>query len=342
VLLVTPSQHRWIQVSSLEFGIQQSNQGTVERHVLRCAPRDTKLAQKVPSLLALRQDSPILSQGFGQFRPAGPQMSRYQNRATITEVSHLPAIAAGFGKFQSVISEPSSASAASRGVQPPATATGGRDSPQRLQQHSHLSLQAVDFINNLCTQPLVLRDWHFPEELCHLTIRLLGAFTGFGGAQTCAPEPDNLAQVVAAPALPHDEALFLNSIFFLMLSRDLTPLALAQSLARARFGHWSDDRRTFFTLDYHVGQGLLIRWAIRTKEAQDLGVSVGDFQGLSNNLVQICTGMAKGALQTRTALHGRAIHNRFRPNGAMARRRRQGPTRKNLQDGAGQRRFATR
>ena len=216
------------------------------------------------------------------------------------------------------------------------------DSPQRLQQHFHLSLQAVDIINNLCTQPLVLRDWHFSEEHCHLTIRLLGAFTGFGGAQICAPEPDNFAQVVAAPALPHDEALFLNSIFFLMLSRDLTPLALAQSLARARFWHWSDDRRTFFTLDYHVGQGLLIRWAIRTKEAQDLGVSVGDFQGLSNNLVQICTGMAKGALQTRTALHGRAIHNRFRPNGAMARRRRQGPTRKNLQDGAGQRRFATR
>jgi len=46
VLLVTPSQHRWIQVSSLEFGIQQSNQGTVDRHVLRCAPRDTKLAQE--------------------------------------------------------------------------------------------------------------------------------------------------------------------------------------------------------------------------------------------------------------------------------------------------------
>ena len=74
--------------------------------------------KKVPSLLALRQASPILSQGFGQFRPAGPQMSRYQNRATITEVSHLPAIAAGFGKFQSVISEPSSASAASRGYNP--------------------------------------------------------------------------------------------------------------------------------------------------------------------------------------------------------------------------------
>jgi hypothetical protein len=54
VLLVTPSQHRWIQVSSLEFGIQQSNQGTVERHVLRRAPRDTKLAQEGSKLAGPR------------------------------------------------------------------------------------------------------------------------------------------------------------------------------------------------------------------------------------------------------------------------------------------------
>ena len=109
-----------------------------------------RLHQRGPTLLetpswhrrfrALRQDSPILSQGFWQSRPAGPQMSRYQNRTTITEVLHLPAIAAGFGKFQLVISESPSASAASHGVQPPATATGGRDSPQRLQQQNSIYL----------------------------------------------------------------------------------------------------------------------------------------------------------------------------------------------------------
>ena len=175
------------------------------------------------------------------------------------------------------------------------------DSPQRLQQHFHLSLQAVDIINNLCTQPLVLRDWHFSEEHCHLTIRLLGAFTGFGGAQICAPEPDNFAQVVAAPALPHDEAPFLNSIFFLMLSRDLTPLALAQSLARARFGHWSDDRHTFFTLDYHVGQGLLIRWAIRTKEAQDLGSVLVTFRG--SHIIDLPSTLVKTAFSMILSFH---------------------------------------
>ena len=54
MLLVTPSQHRWIQVSSLEFGNQQSNQGTVERHVLRRDPRDTKLAQEGSKLAGPR------------------------------------------------------------------------------------------------------------------------------------------------------------------------------------------------------------------------------------------------------------------------------------------------
>ena len=60
-----------------------------------------------------------------------------------------------------------------------------------------------------------------------------------------------------ASRAPARRGPFLNAIFFLMLNRDLPPLALAQYLARARFGHWSEDRRTFFTLDYHWGQGLL-------------------------------------------------------------------------------------
>ena len=53
-------------------------------------------------MLALGPDSPILCQSFGQSRPAGQHPSHYQTRATITEVSYLPAIAAGFGEFQSV------------------------------------------------------------------------------------------------------------------------------------------------------------------------------------------------------------------------------------------------
>ena len=53
-----------------------------------------------------------------------------------------------------------------------------------------------------------------------------------------------------------DEAPFLNMIYFLMLSKDLPPLALAQCLALARFGYWSDNRRIFFPDRRLHGQGL--------------------------------------------------------------------------------------
>jgi hypothetical protein len=51
----------------------------------------------------------------------------------------------------------------------------------RLQQRFSAALQTVDTINDLCAQPLVLRDWFFSEQHCHLTARLLGAFTGSAG-----------------------------------------------------------------------------------------------------------------------------------------------------------------
>ncbi len=92
---------------------------------------------------------------------------------------------------------------------------------------------------------MLLRDWFFSEEHCALTTRLLCAFTGFAGAPMCPPDPDQFYSTVSQPALL-DEAPFLNTILFLMLSRDLPPLALAQCLARARFGYWSNDRSTFF------------------------------------------------------------------------------------------------
>jgi hypothetical protein len=42
----------------------------------------------------------------------------------------------------------------------------------RLQHRYRHSLQAVDIINDLCAQPLLLRDWHFSEEHFALTTRL--------------------------------------------------------------------------------------------------------------------------------------------------------------------------
>jgi hypothetical protein len=60
---------------------------------------------------------------------------------------------------------------------------------ERLQQRFSPALQAVDTINDLCAQSLVLRDWFFSEEHCHFTARLLGAFTGSACVLPCPPRP---------------------------------------------------------------------------------------------------------------------------------------------------------
>ena len=83
---------------------------------------------------------------------------------------------------------------------------------ERLQQRFSTTLQAVDILNDLCAQPLVLRDWFFSEEHCHLTARLLGALTGSAGVLPCPPDHGN----IFLPALL-EEAPFLNTVFFLML-----------------------------------------------------------------------------------------------------------------------------
>jgi hypothetical protein len=60
-------------------------------------------------------------------------------------------------------------------------------------------------------------------------------------------------------------------MMFLLLSRDLPPLALAQCLVQACFGIWSADYRTFFP-QRQPGQDPQMRWAVATEPTQDLGV----------------------------------------------------------------------
>ena len=152
----------------------------------------------------------------------------------------------------------------------------GQTEAQVRQRHS-TALQAIEIINDLCAQPLILREWSFSEEHCRLATSLLGSFTGFAGVQQCPPDPPELRAALQQPA-QIDEAPFLNSVLFLLISRDLPAVALVQCLSRARFGTWSADRRTFFPTD-QPGQGLQHRWAIQTTRAQDLGTVHVTFRG---------------------------------------------------------------
>jgi hypothetical protein len=70
---------------------------------------------------------------------------------------------------------------------------------ERLQQRFCVALQAVDTINDLSVQPLVLRYSFFSEEHRHLTARLLEAFTGSAGVLPCPPDHGNIFLVAARP-----------------------------------------------------------------------------------------------------------------------------------------------
>jgi hypothetical protein len=123
----------------------------------------------------------------------------------------------------------------------------------------------------------------------------------------CHPDPDNFFTDVSLPALPPDEAPFLNAIFFLMLNRDLTPLALAQSLARARFGYWADDRRTFFYTRLSHGPRPSNQVGYKDQGSSGFGIGNSHFQRFSHNLVLVYTSMVLHSLQTRTAFYGREV-----------------------------------
>jgi hypothetical protein len=58
-------------------------------------------------------------------------------------------------------------------------------------RHS-LTLEAIEIINDLCAQPLVLKEWGFSEEHCRVTAQQLGIFTGFAGLHHCQPDPVSL------------------------------------------------------------------------------------------------------------------------------------------------------
>jgi hypothetical protein len=156
---------------------------------------------------------------------------------------------------------------------------------ERLQQCFRVALPAIDTISDLCVQPLVLRDLFFSEEHCHFTARRLGAFTCSAGMLSCPPYHGNIFLFAAQPALL-EEAPFLNTVFFLMLSLDLPPLALAQCLALTRFGYWSNDRQTFFSDLCQSCQGLSIRWGVATRDYHGLGTVYITIQG--DHIVSFC------------------------------------------------------
>ena len=93
--------------------------------------------KKVPSLRALGPDSPILLSGVWAVPACGPANESVSNPGHYHGGLAPASNSRGFWIVQSVISESPSASAASHGVQPPATAVGERDPDDQSPSHYH-------------------------------------------------------------------------------------------------------------------------------------------------------------------------------------------------------------
>ena len=68
-----------------------------------------------------------------------------------------------------------------------------------VRQRHRTSLQAIEINNDLCTQPLVLKEWGFLEEHCQLATASLGTLTGVAGVQYCLPDPPHLRAALPQP-----------------------------------------------------------------------------------------------------------------------------------------------
>ena len=145
-----------------------------------------------------------------------------------------------------------------------------RQPARNIQQRHGPALQAFELLHELVEQPGVLDAFGYSEEQVATTVLLLGNFVGARGLATC--EPDAWAHRQRADRrAPAEEAPFLQPLLFQLLCRRLPLLALADCLACARFGFWSQDRRSFFP-GSPPDQPSGLRWAVQTVRTNDFGV----------------------------------------------------------------------
>ena len=98
-------------------------------------------------------------------------------------------------------------------------------------------------------------------------------------------------------------------LLFLLVSRQLSVLAVAECLSRARFGFWSEDRRTFFPeLSQAAAFGVQrFGGGFQTKEVRDLGVVVVSFCGSFDRRHPFCRAVAQGPVSAWQPFNGQQV-----------------------------------
>ena len=149
---------------------------------------------------------------------------------------------------------------------------------QSIRRRHGPALEALELLYEMLARPAALAAFGYSREQTDTTIQFFGKFVGAGGLDSL--EPDDWWLRRAADRRPQslEEAPFLQPLLFLLLSRRLPLLALAECLSMARFGFWSADRRTFFP-DVPTAHTGGLRWAVQTMHTADFGHVVVSFSG---------------------------------------------------------------
>ena len=114
-----------------------------------------------------------------------------------------------------------------------------------LRRHG-ATLEAFEIIHDVVARPSILEVLGYSVEQVGDTVRQLGMFAGSEGLRSCPPDDEGFRRAADRRLAFLDEAPFMVPLLFLLVSRQLSVLAVAECLSRFRFGFWSEDRRTFF------------------------------------------------------------------------------------------------
>ncbi len=169
-----------------------------------------------------------------------------------------------------------------------------------MQQRHEPALQALELSYKVVANPGVLAQLNYSAEQSATAVSLFGNFIGLDGPLHVPLDDWDLRREVDMRPHQRGEAPFTVQLLFLLISRHLPIMALAECISRALFGFWSQDRRTFFPDPLPAGV-FGVRWGIHTVSAREIGHAVVSFTGAFIDAVRFAEAWPKARF--RAGLH---------------------------------------
>ncbi len=113
--------------------------------------------------------SPVAAIGPLHFAPENPVLCRIRDNRLLDQIRHSDSVLQGRRSARLVGDLAAITSTLTMSFADLLFQCMAGEPVDRLQRRYHEALQAVDIIQELCSDPLALWEWHFSEEHCYLT-----------------------------------------------------------------------------------------------------------------------------------------------------------------------------